>query len=129
MPVTVKDTLDVEGLPASAGMVSLLGRTVRDAVVVSSLRAAGAIVWGKTNTPVKAADWQAYNALYGTMNNPFDLARTPGGSSADRRLYPAAGSSMVAVKPWPGVLSMMSAPPWSSANAFTSVRPRPAPAA
>lgn len=81
LPMTVKDALDVEGLPASAGIESLLHRTATDAVVVSRVRAEDAIIWGKTNTPVKAADWQTYNALYGTTNNPWDLARTPGGSS------------------------------------------------
>ncbi|MEI9989967.1 MAG: amidase family protein [Rhizomicrobium sp.] len=91
LPMTVKDTLDVEGLPASAGMASLLGRTACDAAVVAAIRAAGAIVWGKTNTPVKAADWQTYNPLYGTTNNPFDPARTPGGSSGGSAAALAAG--------------------------------------
>ena len=61
LPMTVKDALDVEGLPASAGIERLLHRTTTDAAVVSRVRAEGAIVWGKTNTPVKAADWQTYN--------------------------------------------------------------------
>ena len=91
LPLTVKDTLDVEGLPASAGMASLLGRKACDADVVAALRAAGAIVWGKTNTPVKAADWQTTNALYGTTNNPYDTARTPGGSSGGSAAALAAG--------------------------------------
>jgi amidase len=91
LPMTVKDALDVEGLPASAGIESLLHRTATDAVVVSRARAQGAIVWGKTNTPVKAADWQTYNALYGTTNNPWDLKRTPGGSSGGSAAAVAAG--------------------------------------
>jgi amidase len=81
IPMTVKDALDVEGLPGSAGIESLRHRRAADAVAVSRARAEGAIIWGKTNTPVKAADWQTYNALYGTTNNPWDLERTPGGSS------------------------------------------------
>jgi amidase len=89
--MTVKDVLDVEGLPASAGIERLLHRTTTDAAVVSRVRAEGAIVWGKTNTPVKAADWQTYNALYGTTNNPWDLERTPGGSSGGSAAALAAG--------------------------------------
>lgn len=81
LPMTVKDTLDVEGLPGSAGLKALLNRTAVDACVVDRVRKAGAIVWGKTNTPVNAGDWQTYNALYGTTNNPLDKTRTPGGSS------------------------------------------------
>jgi amidase len=50
LPMTVKDTFDVEGLPASAGMKALLERTAEDAVVVARARSAGAVVWGKTNT-------------------------------------------------------------------------------
>jgi amidase len=48
---------------------------------VRHARAAGAIIWGKTNTPVLAGDWRTFNALYGTTNNPWDPARTTGGSS------------------------------------------------
>ncbi len=91
LPMTVKDTLDVEGLPASAGLANLLGRICTDADPVARVRAAGAIIWGKTNTPVKAADWQTYNALYGTTNNPWDLTRTPGGSSGGSAAALAAG--------------------------------------
>ena len=91
LPMTVKDALDVAGLPASAGIESLLHRTATDAAVVSRVRAEGAIVWGKTNTPVNAADWQTYNALYGTTNNPWDLERTPGGSSGGSAAALAAG--------------------------------------
>jgi amidase len=91
LPMTVKDTLDVEGLPASAGLADLLNRTAEDAVVVRQVRAEGAVVWGKTNTPVNAADWQTYNALYGTTNNPWDPTRTPGGSSGGSAVALAAG--------------------------------------
>jgi len=81
LPMTIKDTFDVAGLPASAGMRELLDRKTADADVVERVRREGAIVWGKTNTPVKAADFQTFNALYGTTRNPWDLSRTPGGSS------------------------------------------------
>ena len=91
LPMTVKDTFDVEGLPASAGMKALLDRTAEDAAVVARVRSADAIVWGKTNTPVYAADWQTYNSLYGTTSNPWDPTRTPGGSSGGSAAAVAAG--------------------------------------
>src|SRR5262249_55142519 len=91
LPMTVKDTFDVEGLPASAGIKALLDRTAEDAAVVARVRSADAIVWGKTNTPVYAADWQTYNSLYGTTSNPWDLTRTPGGSSGGSAAAVAVG--------------------------------------
>jgi len=77
LPMTVKDTLDVEGLPGSAGLKTLLNRKAVDACVVERVRKAGAIVWGKTNTPANAGDWQTYNALYGVTNNPPGSLRIP----------------------------------------------------
>lgn len=81
LPMTVKDTFDVAGLPASSGLAELRRRQARDAAAVANARRGGAVVWGKTNVPVMAGDWQSYNALYGATNNPWDLERTPGGSS------------------------------------------------
>ncbi|HLY77895.1 MAG TPA: amidase family protein, partial [Caulobacteraceae bacterium] len=81
LPMTIKDTFDVEGLPATSGLEAFRRGRRPDAVVVSHARHAGAVIWGKTNTPVMAGDFQTYNALYGTTNNPWDLARTSGGSS------------------------------------------------
>ncbi len=81
LPMTVKDTFDVEGMPASSGLKSLRHGARPDAVVVRHARQAGAVIWGKTNVPVMAADFQTFNNLYGTTNNPWDLTRTPGGSS------------------------------------------------
>ena len=52
-----------------------------DAAAVGHARRAGAVIWGKTNVPVMAADWQSANGLYGVTNNPWDVTRTPGGSS------------------------------------------------
>src|SRR5215469_12365051 len=91
LPMTVKDTFDVQGLPASAGIKALLDRTAEDAAVVARVHSADAIVWGKTNTPVYASDWQTYNSLYGTTSNPWDLIRTPGGSSGGSAAAVAAG--------------------------------------
>ena len=81
LPMTIKDTFDVEGMPASSGLEAFRRGRRPDAVVVAHARHAGAVIWGKTNTPVMAGDFQTYNGLYGTTNNPWDLTRTCGGSS------------------------------------------------
>ena len=91
LPMTVKDIFDIDGLPASTGMKSLLGRTARDAEAVSRVRAAGAVVWGQTNVPAGSSDYQTFNALYGVTRNPWDPARTPGGSSGGSAAALAAG--------------------------------------
>jgi amidase len=91
LPMTVKDTFDVVGMPASSGLEVLRRRAAEDASVVHHVKAAGAVVWGKTNTPVMAGDWQTFNALYGTTNNPWDLTRTTGGSSGGAAAALAAG--------------------------------------
>jgi amidase len=91
LPMTVKDTLDLVGLPASSGLRSLRQRQAEDASPVKLAKQAGAVIWGKTNTPVMAGDWQTFNALYGTTNNPWDEARTTGGSSGGAAAALAAG--------------------------------------
>src|SRR5437868_2946466 len=63
----------------------------RTAVAVERHEAAGAIVIGKTNVPVMLGDWQSYNPIYGTTNNPWDLTRTPGGSTGGGSAAIAAG--------------------------------------
>jgi amidase len=89
--MTVKDIFDVEGMPASLGMKSLLSRTAHDAEAVASVRKAGAVVWGHTNVPAGSSDLQTYNKLYGVTRNPWDLSRTPGGSSGGSAAALAAG--------------------------------------
>jgi amidase len=91
LPMTVKDTFDVAGLPASSGLAAFRRRMVGDAAAVRNARAAGAVIWGKTNTPVMAGDWQTFNDLYGTTNNPWDPALTCGGSSGGAAAALAAG--------------------------------------
>jgi amidase len=91
LPMTIKDSLDVEGMPASSGLEALLRRPAKDAVAVAKARGAGAVIWGKTNIPVMTADWQSYNDLYGTTNNPWDVKRTPGGSSGGAAAALASG--------------------------------------
>jgi len=81
LSMTIKDTFDVEGMPASSGLEIFRRGKRADSVVAAHVRQAGAVIWGKTNTPVMAGDFQTYNGLYGTTNNPWDLTRTSGGSS------------------------------------------------
>lgn len=82
VPMTVKESNDVAGLPTTWGIPDFAGRLVTtDAVAVQRLKAAGAVILGKTNTPVALADWQAVNPVYGRTVNPHDPARSPGGSS------------------------------------------------
>ena len=81
LPMTIKDTFDVAGMAASSGLADYRRRMTGDADAVGHARRAGAVIWGKTNVPVMAADWQSANGLYGVTNNPWDVTRTPGGSS------------------------------------------------
>lgn len=97
LPMTIKDTLDVAGMPASAGVPKFRDREAADADVVAAVRAAGAVIWGKTNVPVMASDFQSYNRLYGTTNNPWDLERTPGGSSGGAAAAVATGITALEV--------------------------------
>ncbi|MBI1891158.1 MAG: amidase [Burkholderiales bacterium] len=92
LPMTIKDTLEVAGMPCTAGAPEWKEHVPqRHADVVAALIKAGAIIFGKTNVPLHAMDWQSYNANYGTTNNPWDLARTPGGSSGGAAAALAAG--------------------------------------
>jgi amidase len=91
LPMTIKDTFDVVGMPASSGLQALRRRVAEDADVVAAARGAGAVIWGTTNVPVMAGDWQSFNALYGTTNNPWDVKRTTGGSSGGAAAALAAG--------------------------------------
>lgn len=82
VPVTIKEAINVIGLPTTVGDPAYAGFVSQhDAPSVQRLRAAGAIVIGKTNVPPEMADWQASNPIYGRTNNPWDLTRTCGGSS------------------------------------------------
>jgi amidase len=82
LPMTVKETYDLEGQPTTWGVLDYAGhRAVEDAAVVQRLKSAGAVILGKTNVPVLAADWQSGNPVYGVTKNPIDLTRSPGGSS------------------------------------------------
>jgi amidase len=92
VPMTVKEAYNVAGLPTTWGFpASNDFRPAEDALAISRVKAAGAVILGKTNVPVGLADWQSYNDIYGTTNNPWDLARTPGGSSGGSAASLAAG--------------------------------------
>lgn len=92
VPMTVKESNNVEGLPTTWGSPAFGGWTApADSVAVQRLKAAGAIILGKTNVPPFLADWQANNPIYGRTRNPWDLARSPGGSSGGSAAALAAG--------------------------------------
>ncbi len=82
LPVTVKDTIDTAGIRTTSGSLVLSNHTpTRDATAVARLKAAGAIVLAKTNTPEMAIPYETNNPIFGRTNNPYDLQKTCGGSS------------------------------------------------
>jgi amidase len=92
VPCTIKDSFEVAGVTTTSGSPTLRTHVpARDAAVAARLRAAGMIILGKTNVPMFAADWQSYNAVYGQSNNPWDVTRTPGGSTGGGAAALAAG--------------------------------------
>ena len=92
LPMTVKDVWETEGLVTTAGAPALADYVpAEDAIAVGRLKGAGAIVFGKTNTPLYAGDWQTYNEVYGRTSNPWDASRTTGGSSGGAAAAVAAG--------------------------------------
>lgn len=95
IPVTIKEAINVIGLPTTVGDAAYADFvSAHDARSVHRLKAAGAIVIGKTNIPPEMADWQAANPIYGQTNNPWDLTRTCGGSSGGGAAV-AAGFSVM----------------------------------
>jgi amidase len=94
LPMTVKESFDLTGQPTTWGNPERKDhRAHTDALAVQRLKAAGAVIFGKTNVPLNLADFQSYNAVYGTTNNPWDPARAPGGSSGGSAAAVAAGLS------------------------------------
>lgn len=92
LPMTIKDSLEVAGMPTVCGAPALREHRPRQtAPAVQRLIDAGAIVFGKTNVPLYAGDVQTYNKVYGTTNNPWNPERTPGGSSGGAAAAVAAG--------------------------------------
>lgn len=96
LPMTVKEAFNVAGLQTTWALPSGKGWIAKeDAVAVVRLKAAGAIILGKTNVPEGLGDWQTYSEVYPTANNPWNLARTPGGSSGGAAAAIAAGFSFL----------------------------------
>ena len=94
IPMTIKDAYEVEGLVSTGGDPDWKNNIPgKSAEAVQHLVNAGAIIFGKTNVPYHSADIQSYNEIYGVSNNPWDLERTPGGSSGGSAASLAAGMS------------------------------------
>jgi amidase len=98
LPITLKESINVAGLHTTCGVPEWKDfLSQHDAPAWNRLRAAGAVLMGKTNVPPMLADWQAANPIYGRTNNPWDLGRSPGGSSGGAATAIAAGLSALEV--------------------------------
>ena len=92
VPMTIKESYVLAGTPATWGLAAYRHNVAAaDGLVVRRLRAAGAHFLGKTNVPVDLADFQSYNPIYGVTGNPWDVSRTPGGSSGGSAAALASG--------------------------------------
>ena len=92
VPMTIKEAYDIEGLHTTWGIPAFKSNVASsDAESVARFKAAGAHFIGKTNVPVQLSDFQSYNEIYGTTNNPWNLERIPGGSSGGSSAALAAG--------------------------------------
>lgn len=98
LPITIKDNIEVQGMRCTGGSTLLENHMPnRNAALVEGLLGAGAIIFGKTNLPEFGSDFQSHNELFGTTNNPWDLSRTPGGSSGGAAAAVAAGLTAVEI--------------------------------
>lgn len=98
VPINVKESFGVQRQPCTWGIPELrTSKAPKDAVAVRRLLDAGAILLGGTNVPLRLMDDQTFNDIYGTSNNPWDLARTPGGSSGGSAASLAAGMAFLSV--------------------------------
>ncbi len=92
LPMTIKESFEVEGFHTNAGIPDLSDYVSRsDSDVAARAKAEGAIIWGKTNVPLATADHQTYNPIYGVTRNPWNLERTVGGSSGGSAAALACG--------------------------------------
>ena len=93
VPMTVKESFHLAGTASTWGNPALKDNVFHeDAEAIKRLKAAGANVFGKTNIPISLADFQSYNDVYGTTNNPYDHTKGPGGSSGGSAAALAAGA-------------------------------------
>jgi Asp-tRNA(Asn)/Glu-tRNA(Gln) amidotransferase A subunit family amidase len=98
VPISIKSSIDVAGMKIESGTRLRTGNAATsDAPLVSRLRKAGAVVLGVTNTPELLMAWETDNVLHGRTNSPWDLARTPGGSSGGEAAAIASGMSAAGV--------------------------------
>jgi amidase len=98
VPMTAKESFDWKGTPSTWGSPAFKENiAAADAAAISRLTQAGAVIYGKTNVPLMLADWQSFNEIYGTTNNPWDVTRTPGGSSGGSAVALATGMSALEI--------------------------------
>ena len=98
LPVTIKEAYDWVGTPSTWGNPEWVNNfPERNSPSVTRLQDAGAIIWAKTNVPFMLGDWQSFNDIYGCTNNPWDLNRTPGGSSGGSAVSLATGMSALEI--------------------------------
>jgi amidase len=92
VPMTIKESYDVVGMPTTFGVPQYKDNyPLKNAIAVNRFLKAGVVLFGKTNVPLYLADWQTFNDIYGTTNNPWDVTRVPGGSSGGSAAALAAG--------------------------------------
>ena len=98
VPMTAKESFDWAGHPSTWGDPALVDNIPKkNAVALQRMLDAGAVMFGKTNVPLALADWQSFNAVYGTTNNPWDVTRTPGGSSGGSAAALATGMTALEI--------------------------------
>ena len=92
VPMTIKESYDAVGMPTTWGVPQYKDNyPPKNALAVDRFLKAGVVLFGKTNVPLYLADWQSFNEIYGTTNNPWDVTRVPGGSSGGSAAALAAG--------------------------------------
>lgn len=92
VPMTIKESFDIDGLPTTWGAPAYRNtKATRNALAVDRMQNTGVVLFGKTNVPLMLADYQSYNEVYGTTNNPWNVALSPGGSSGGSAAALAAG--------------------------------------
>ncbi len=98
VPMTIKESFDWAGTPSTWGVPAhRRNLAAADAVAVERMGQGGAVVFGKTNVPLMLADWQTFNDIYGTTSNPWDVTRSPGGSSGGSAAALAIGLSALEI--------------------------------
>ena len=147
LPVVVKDNIDVAGFPTTMGAAALADSGIKgDAFLVRQLRLAGAVILGKASLSEYASDGMSANSLTGQVHNPYDLTRTPGGSSGGSGVAvaveyaaagigtdgvnsirsPASANSLIGLRPTKGLVSCAGASPSSRTQDMCGILARSA---